>query len=160
MTRHMAEVLVFSAMLALAGLSACQRTSIAGDFQRPLEEQRLVLPGSSHVFILSGQRRLTVDIALDYESDDQEALTLLVGSHTGSPKTGRPVRGAGMRQAVCGVALSPSHTLDVIVQNKVLTRSVPFALRVEPAPSPICTPYTEVPSMLLVQNERRDRAQR
>ena len=155
MARQRLSIWLSVSTLALFGLmSGCQRTDIHDDFRKPVEERRLVLPGASHILTLSGSRRVTVDVAVDYDAQDADDLVLFVQSGSRRIQMGRPVRGAGMKQAVCGVSVGPREQLEVVVQNRKLTRSVPFSIRVEPSPSPICSPYTEAPSMLFVRADR------
>ena len=144
------------ALIATASVAACQRTTISDDFTSPYEQEDLVLPGATHVYTLTGPRGVAVDIAVDYDEEQgakTPPLELVVQSPDAKRQVATRVRGSGMKRGVCGVVLEPRAGVTVQVQNKRLTRSVPFALRIERSPSPICSPYSTVPSMVLVQKE-------
>ncbi len=143
-----------AALLALAAMG-CERTVISDDFTSPYEEEDLVLPGATHVYTLTGPRGIAVDIAVDYDEKSTPSLELVVQSPDSKRHIATKVHGSGMKRGVCGVVLEPRAGVTVQVQNRSLTRSVPFALRIERSPSPICSPYTTVPTMVLVQNETR-----
>ncbi len=152
------HTIVSLALLVAGTLVACQRTKISDDFRSPYEEEDMVLPGATHVYTLTGPRGVAVDIAVDYDEDKDAktpALELVVQSPDSKRQVAVKVRGAGMKRGVCGVVLEPRAGITIQVQNKRLTKSVPFALRIERSPSPICSPYSTVPSMVLVQNESR-----
>lgn len=138
--------------LTLLGWAGCLHIEVADDFTRPYENEDLLMPASSHIYTLSGPRGVAVDIAIDYEEKARLAPQLTVGRVEGGMQVGVRVPGSLMRRAVCGVVLDPAGGVEVVVQNQNLFRSVPFSLRIERAPSLICTPHTTAPSMVLVQH--------
>ena len=145
-------ILVAAGMVLMAG---CQNKAINNTFEDPFEREDLLLPAASYHYMLNAPRGTSVDIAVDYEApeDKQTPVQLTVEASDARRHVGVRVPGSGMRQAVCGVALEPRGDVRVQVRNLKLLRSVPFAIRIERAPSPICSPQTTVPSMLLVKRD-------
>jgi hypothetical protein len=136
----------------LVSVSGCHQVNITDDFKRPYEAEELLLPAATHFYNLSGPRGVAVDIAIDFdESKLKSPPQLAVVSSEGPSQIGVRVPGSPMRRAVCGVPLDPEGGVRVVVQNQNLLRSIPFSLRIEQAPSLICSPQTAVPSMVLVQ---------
>jgi hypothetical protein len=135
-----------------ASAVGCQKRSIQNDFKNPFEKEDLLMPAASYQYLLTGPRGTSVDIAVDYETnkDQKVPVQLTVESSDARRHFGVRVPGSGMRQAVCGVSLEPRAGVRVQVRNLQLLRSVPFAIRIERAPSPICSPQTTVPTMILV----------
>lgn len=143
---------LFAAALAL-GSTGCERMTVEGDFSRPYEHSGLLLPATTHFYTITGPRGLSVDIALDYDAFEETSkpVQLVVLSPDARQHVGVKVPGSGLPQAVCGISLEPRAGVVVKVQNLKLVRSLPFALRIERSPSPICAPYIKAPSMMLVE---------
>jgi hypothetical protein len=147
-----------------AGLGACRRIAIVDDFQRPYEQEGILLPKATRSYVLKGPPGRKVDIGLDFEEGEGRAdRMLLTVSLSGRQITGMPVPGSQIRRAVCGVVLTRSG-VKVDVQNLNVIRSAPFSLRIERSssrsPSSICWPRRHVPSSALVQRDRPQQAWR
>ena len=134
---------------------ACRRMKIHDDFRSPYESEDLVPPASSRFYSVSAPTGVMVDIAVDYDQAPSTTppVQLMVRGGNRRTRLANKVAGAGMKRAVCDVSIHAASAIDVQVENLKLTRSVPFSIRIERSPSPICHPYNTVPSMMLVRNE-------
>jgi len=138
-------------LLCASALGACRRLSIDNDFQRPYEQESLLLPQSSRSYVLAGPPGVRVDVGLDFEDAAERAdrLQLTVGVE-GELRLGAHVPGSQVSRAVCGVTLTQGG-VQVDVQNLNTLRSAPYALRIERSPSRFCQSSRLVPSSALVQ---------
>ncbi|MCD6498681.1 MAG: hypothetical protein J7M25_10330 [Deltaproteobacteria bacterium] len=149
------SVLLIVVAGAVLQVQACRRLKIHDDFRSPYEAEDLVPPASSRFYSVSAPTGVMVDIAVDYDQAPSATppVQLMVRSGHRRPRLADKVAGGAMKRAVCGVSIGAASSIDVQVQNLKLTRSVPFSIRIERSPSPICQPYNTVPSMVLVRNE-------
>lgn len=130
----------------VAGLAGCGKVSILDDFQRPFEQEGILMPQTSRSFVLSPPGPVTVDIGVDFDDNETrtDRIRLLVDDQ-GFARVGAPVPGSQMQHAVCGVRLTREGT-QVLVQNLNTMRSAPYSLRVERSPSALCQPRRVIPN--------------